>query len=270
MRNQSRQLAPATDRRAGFTMIELMVVIGIIIVLAGLLIPALGLVQRKAQWAKSSNNLQQLHLGIGVYQHDIGRPPLLLSHLFMPLQDDEGKDDNRPNDVLDHIQQSGNFDQSAARHVIDGPLLGQDRDLLLDPADPTPSRGGNENDSNRGVGKQWADIEYVIESEPLPCSYFYEMSGLQHDVDKSRTWYEVKHEGLQRGNIDADGNAIPFDPDYFVIVRSWWHHNWGEVTCFSRVNKVLNLSWNGVVYSSTPWWEADISEYINYEESDCN
>lgn len=56
--------------RRGFTLIELLVVVVIIAILAGILIPVLGMVQRKAYSAKCLRNLNQVGIGISGYCND--------------------------------------------------------------------------------------------------------------------------------------------------------------------------------------------------------
>lgn len=58
--------------KAGFTLMELMLVIGVIVALAALLMPVLSLVKRKAAQTSAANEVRQLALCLETYRNDDG------------------------------------------------------------------------------------------------------------------------------------------------------------------------------------------------------
>lgn len=72
-----------TRPRVGMTLLEVLVVIGIVTLLAGLLLPSLSLARRRADEAQCLNNLRQLALAWTLYAHDSeDRLPLNTDGLF--------------------------------------------------------------------------------------------------------------------------------------------------------------------------------------------
>lgn len=59
--------------RAGFSLVELLVVLGVMSLLMGMLIPAVGMVREKAQRLATGHKLRQVALAVATYQATTGR-----------------------------------------------------------------------------------------------------------------------------------------------------------------------------------------------------
>jgi prepilin-type N-terminal cleavage/methylation domain-containing protein len=68
-------------RRSGFTLVELLTVIAIIGILAGMLLPVLSVVKQKAYVARAKTEESSLVTAIGSYDADYGRYPLTTAEL---------------------------------------------------------------------------------------------------------------------------------------------------------------------------------------------
>ena len=72
----------ARERTRGFTLVEMLTVIAIMAVLAGLLFPAIGMVQRRSREKAARATIERLKLALEQYQADFGDyPPTSLAAL---------------------------------------------------------------------------------------------------------------------------------------------------------------------------------------------
>ena len=70
-----------THRRTAFTLVELLVVIGIIAVLIAMLMPALSRAQRQARQVACLSNLRQFHLAMVHYAHEFRDVSIFSTHV---------------------------------------------------------------------------------------------------------------------------------------------------------------------------------------------
>src|SRR3954452_21043400 len=69
--------SPAEFSRTAFSLVELLVVIGIIAILIALLIPSLSKAREQASRTRCQNNVRQIGVALAVYLNDNGESPEL-------------------------------------------------------------------------------------------------------------------------------------------------------------------------------------------------
>ena len=72
---------PRQNRAAGFTLVEMLVVIAIIAILASILIPVIARSKTKAKVATARVQMAEIDLAIKSYKSDYERYPMPMGHL---------------------------------------------------------------------------------------------------------------------------------------------------------------------------------------------
>ncbi|MEX0326593.1 MAG: type II secretion system protein [Puniceicoccaceae bacterium] len=63
------------SKRSGFSLIELLMVLGVMAILMGMLVPSVGVIRQKAQRMATAQKLRQIGLAVATYQSLTGRSP---------------------------------------------------------------------------------------------------------------------------------------------------------------------------------------------------
>ncbi len=116
--------------RAGFTLVELMVVVAIIAVLIGLLLPAVQKVREAAARAKCSNNLRQIGLACLNFESSNGGLPRGGEHIYIdPAGGFHKLQDLQPPHImiLPYIEQSGVAEKFDYRFRYNDPAVPQNQ-----------------------------------------------------------------------------------------------------------------------------------------------
>jgi prepilin-type N-terminal cleavage/methylation domain-containing protein len=231
----------ACQRRGGFTMIEMMVVVLIIAILAGITAVAVNSAKEKARQTDCMSNLRQLGTAIVTYRADNrGRNPPWLSKLYPTYIDDtrificrsdkfKGRGDCRPADVPGRGF-GVNYDESVL----------------------------NDYGSSSSDGKN-TDVK--------ANSYMYEFSAAMcpWKVDgQPATWNAWKENQLAKGDQNNGATAdhpIPYSSSRMPIVRCYHHTRHGKIKARDDRGNLgpkpitLNVAYAGNVIISPLWWE---------------
>ncbi len=234
----------ACQRRRGFTLIEMLVVVVIIAILASITAVAVNSAKEKARQTDCMSNLRQLGTAIVTYRADNrGRNPGWLSNLYPTYIDDKrvyicrsdkarGLGDCRP----------GVTEISGQDDVFD-----------------------NRNNSLRLSSSQ---VPMVANDAIEACSYFYEFSAAPSpwatedlDGDGFKTWCDFKENQLAKG--DKNNDFLPYSSSRMPIVRCYHHSKSGKIRGYANEDAsnptlepiTLNVAYAGNVIISPLWWE---------------
>jgi len=180
-----------TYRRAGFTLVELMVVVAVIALLIAILLPAFSLVRNKAKVTDTTAQFNGLTVGLeafreeralgGVYPPSAGDDPENRKHIANPDREDA----NMPVDV-------------DGAHLLLHALLGAD--LLGSPGFRDLNRDGHWwNDTHRGATGNMFGIYHVDPNSGEPR--FTRYGGAGYVDEKMRTRVTTLNKLQERGDI---------------------------------------------------------------------
>ena len=228
------------QRRGGFTLMEMMVVVLIIAILAGITAVAVNSAKEKARQTDCMSNLRQLGTAIVTYRADNrGRNPDWLSNLYPTYIDDKRVFVCR----------------SDTKRGM-GPLR---------PDDPTLYSEVIDNDYTSRHDKQNAkDIKansYFYEFNAARCSWGSGETYAQDiDGDGIITWSEVKEGQLARGNT----GDTPYSSSRLPIVRCYHHISYGRIGAKKDGGSIklepitLNVAYAGNVVIAPLKWEESV------------
>ena len=238
---------------SGFTLVEMLVVIAIVSLLAGLIMPALMGAKTKGKIAKCNNNLRQIHTSIVMYKDE---------RYFVH---------NRR-----YVYPGRLFTLVEEREYI------QDPDVFLCPLDGSH---GAEGGKPSGSLSQYPELDemslglrhsYMYEFSSAKCSWGWTWSGPEdefavgcasgyaedvtdltymHPPNNEASWGEVKESQQKFGDTYLDsqmGGLQSYDETLFPVLRCFWHMRKPDDKYEPNVS---NVAMAGHVFKSYPQWE---------------
>ena len=236
-------------KRCYFNLVELIVVIGIIGILAGLIFPIVGHVKEKGKRTACMSNLRQLQVGVSTFRASRkDRYPDWLSNLYKKEMKGSAKVYLCPNDPRDDVRSANSY-----RNKTNGVETNYDNmTSTFDSPDISNEKIAD------GHGRP-SDID------GLHVSYIYEFCGgkwpsswgeEKYDDDTKVTvgsgwsWQKVKIALLKECRIKKK----PIDTR-LPMIRCGWHAEWKKSDSLSPF---LNVSTTGNSYLSRAEWQKGV------------
>jgi prepilin-type N-terminal cleavage/methylation domain-containing protein/prepilin-type processing-associated H-X9-DG protein len=193
----------------GFTIIELLVVIGIIAILAGLLFPSVQRVRDRAKVAKCASNLRQIYLAFALYLQDYDEVMFWkgadISTDGMDWYVYGGRSSGNPNTM-----QAGLFNRFVPRPL--NPYLDDKIEIFHCPADVQPL--------------SWA--EGYSHYDWVGNSYNFNSNGAPYGPDKGIGGLDE----LRISNVSDSSRTVLFLDASLVKATNYWHPQGKANVCF--------------------------------------
>jgi type II secretory pathway pseudopilin PulG len=270
---------PALDSRprAAFTLTELLIVITIIIVLAGLLMPALGMVKAQANEVKCESNMRQIAMAVELYRQNADQnfpgsfeelvalynlPPKVL---LCPLDASHGTDVSMGRASTQYW--SDNYARLYYQAIGSTSVTG-----VLMPANQQPALTSYDFEAN---GKVDTNVCTGPGTYPAPddIGFFYRDNPNNLPPSGTVSWADCKLHEQANCNVNPSNLAtMPFPTGAVPILRCYHHWDWTKAASklvaaddkdpADYPSKVVNLSLDFGVIKTTPYWEVSFNHAI--------
>lgn len=231
-----------------FTLVEMLVVIAVIAILAGMLLPAIHKGRVRAKEAACINNLRQLSSGIELYRGENGQhwPPWITilypdyidqkGSFLCPIDDTAGLEGGRP-EWMDVKDQSWSEDDLNYYYDMDG---------------PNPPSGPDPKDNTDGG----MNCSYLYEWSAYECDWITDPHDWDIDGDGITTWLEAKQSQSRMDPLPVNGGAfqITGSSERTPVLRCFWHL---PENAPSSGTPTFDILLNYSVHRGTSQWEME-------------
>lgn len=243
------------SKRHAFTLIEMLTVVAIIGMLAGILLPAVMKARERGRQARCKNNLKQFAMSWQIYRDDNqGAYPPWLSSLYphfitspeqyVCLSDRaQGEEGAKPKWMIEMFDKEDRFQESFDTKENNAMVA-------------------------RGRNASIQRCSYMYEFCNAPCEWYngYVEGVRDLDGDGVMSWAEVKARQLEHGDAYHEW---PYDPTTFPIIRCFHHRLERKLRLRNPKDKPVDESQRGVtlniahaanIFESGVQWELEVLE----------